>query len=135
LERLGTGEPGGTRKACGMTTRYRVGPLGAFPEGEGVRVEVGGIGIALFRRGNRVYAVGDSCPHMGASLSEGYLDGCNVVCPWHGWVFKLEDGSSIFDENACVPVFRVTVEEGEIVVEVDVPASDPIPTTPRAPES
>jgi nitrite reductase/ring-hydroxylating ferredoxin subunit len=107
--------------------RHRAGLLETLPEGEGVRIEVEGIGIALFRRGDRVHAVGDACPHMGASLSEGYLDGRNVVCPWHGWVFQLEDGSSLFDESSCIAVYRVTVENGEVVVDVDVPAPDPLP--------
>jgi nitrite reductase/ring-hydroxylating ferredoxin subunit len=118
-----------------MLQRHRVGPLTDLPEDEGVRVEVGGLMVAVFRRGGDVHAVGDSCPHMGASLSEGYLDGGTVVCPWHGWVFKLDDGSSLFDENSCVPVYRVIIEDGDVVVEVDVPAPDPIPAPPRGPGS
>jgi nitrite reductase (NADH) small subunit len=115
--------------------RHRVGPLAALPEDEGVRVAVGDLAIAVFRRGDRVHAVSDSCPHMGASLSEGYLDRGTVVCPWHGWVFRLDDGASLFDENSCVAVYRVMIEDGDVVVEVDVPAPDPIPTHPRGPGS
>lgn len=107
-----------------MTVKHRVGPLADIPENEGVRVEIGDTVVAVFRAGNRLHAVGDSCPHMGASLSEGYIDGNTVICPWHGWVFDLDSGTSPFDEDARVPVYRITVENGDVFVEVDTVALD-----------
>jgi NAD(P)H-dependent nitrite reductase small subunit len=102
-----------------MTIKHRVCSLTQIPDDEGLRVEVGGQTVALFRRGGQVFAVGDSCPHMGASLSGGYLDGQTVVCPWHGWVFSLENGRSVFDENSEIPVYPVTVENGDVYVEIE----------------
>ncbi|HET9235497.1 MAG TPA: Rieske (2Fe-2S) protein [Candidatus Eisenbacteria bacterium] len=102
-----------------MPSRHRIGTLSEIPEDEGKRVEFGGLRIAVFRRGERVYAVGDSCPHMGASLSDGYIDGRTVICPWHGWMFDLETGASPFDEDARIPVFRVRVENGDVFLEIE----------------
>lgn len=121
-----------------MTQRHRIGPLADLPEDEGFRVDLGPEGIALFRRGDRVFAVGDSCPHMGASLAEGFLDGDAVVCPWHGWVFSLKDGASPFDEEATVPVYRAVVEDGDVYVEVsEAPAPDTCsaPRNPNEPDA
>jgi len=98
--------------------RYRVAALSDLNEGEGVPVDVEGTAIALFRRGQEVTAVGDSCPHMGAALSDGYLDDETVVCPWHGWVFELETGRSTFDEESCIPVYRTVVEGDDVFVEL-----------------
>lgn len=102
-----------------MSIKHRVGHISEIPEDEGLRIEVGGHIVAVFKRGSRIFAVGDSCPHMGASLSEGYVDGNTVICPWHGWMFDLETGDSPFDEEARIPVYRINVEDGEIFVEVD----------------
>jgi nitrite reductase (NADH) small subunit/3-phenylpropionate/trans-cinnamate dioxygenase ferredoxin subunit len=112
-----------------MATRHRIGTLAELTENEGKRFQIDGHRIAVFRRGSRVHAVGDSCPHMGASLSDGYLNGCTVICPWHGWVFDLETGVSPFDEDAKIAVFRVAVENGEVFLEMD--AAGPV-TNPRA---
>ncbi len=76
------------------------------------------VALAVYRRGEHVFVVDDACPHMGASLSEGYLDGGNVVCPWHGWCFDLKSGLSPFDDEALVMVHRVSVEDGEVYVEL-----------------
>ena len=70
-----------------MIIKHRVGPLADLPTGIGFRVEVGGHAIAVFRVDDGVRAIGDSCPHLGASLSEGMVNGKIAVCPWHGWTF------------------------------------------------
>lgn len=105
-------------------------PLDSIPTEGGLRLDVGEDGIALFRRGDRIFAVGDSCTHMGASLSEGYLDGDCVVCPWHGWVFQLEDGLSVFELGEGLPVYPVRIEGDRVIVEVDTPAETGTPDAP-----
>ena len=102
-----------------MPSKHRIGALSEISEDEGRRFDVGELRIAVFRKGSRVYAVGDSCPHMGASLSDGYIDGRTVICPWHGWMFDLETGASPFDEDARVPVFRVLVENDDVFLEIE----------------
>ena len=105
-----------------MRKRQHVFPLASIPPEGGLRLEVEGLeeGIAVFRCEDRIFAVGDSCTHMGASLSEGYLDGECVVCPWHGWVFQLEDGASTFDLGEALPVYPVRIEGDQVIVEVEV---------------
>jgi nitrite reductase/ring-hydroxylating ferredoxin subunit len=46
----------------------------------------------LFNLGGRILAIEDTCPHSGASLSEGVVVGTCVACPWHGAEFDLESG-------------------------------------------
>lgn len=48
--------------------------------------------LLLARVGDEFYAADDRCPHMGARLSDGVLEGTVVVCPRHGSRFDLRDG-------------------------------------------
>ena len=52
-------------------------------------------------------------------LSEGWIEGSAVVCPWHGFDFDLATGRCHVDEDLAVPVYAVRVTSG--VVEVDLP--------------
>ena len=52
-------------------------------EGEGKTVEVAGKLIAVFCHNGQCSAIDDVCPHMGASLSGGYVENGVVTCPWH----------------------------------------------------
>jgi len=58
----------------------------------GVAVECGGAVLAVFRVGERYFALDDTCSHEYSRLSEGeVLDG-EVYCPKHGSRFDLSTG-------------------------------------------
>ena len=63
------------------------------PLGEGKVVPLGRKVVAVFRTDGQFYAIDDVCPHMGASLAGGYVEGDSVTCPWHAWRFRLTDGA------------------------------------------
>jgi nitrite reductase (NADH) small subunit/3-phenylpropionate/trans-cinnamate dioxygenase ferredoxin subunit len=48
--------------------------------------------VAVVRHGGALYAFEDTCPHQGASLAEGHVEGGYVHCPWHGWRFEIATG-------------------------------------------
>lgn len=64
--------------------------LSALPPGRGRRVCKAGLDLAVFRVGDAVYAIEDSCPHAGGSLANGKVEGKRVTCPVHGLKFNLD---------------------------------------------
>ncbi len=86
-------------------------------DGKPRRVEVDGTPVLLLRQGNRVRAIGATCPHLGGPLDEGAIAGNTVTCPWHGSVFNLEDGALIHGP-AMTPVaaYEVRVKDGRIEI-------------------
>lgn len=48
--------------------------------------------LAVYHIRKRFYAIADRCPHAGARLSAGQLDGAILTCPEHGSQFDLETG-------------------------------------------
>ena len=66
--------------------------------------------IAVFRLGDRYYAIEEMCPHRGGPLHEGRRDGEHVVCPWHYATFNIPDGKKVSGpvqrDLACYPVVR-----------------------------
>jgi len=65
---------------------------GALKEKKPKRVLVDGIAILLVKRGEEVFALTETCPHLGGPLSEGKLVGDAIRCPWHGSELALNDG-------------------------------------------
>lgn len=80
-------------------------------------VEVEGAPLLLSRRDGRVSALSNRCSHRGAPLHEGEIaEGC-VTCPWHGSVFRLDDGSVVRGPAAFPqPTYDVRVADGAIAV-------------------
>ena len=70
-----------------------VARFSALVEGEGVCVDAGGKKVALFRIGEKCYAIDEICPHRDAPLHEGRVEGLEVECPFHASWFHLETGT------------------------------------------
>ena len=102
-----------------MAEFHKVCRAGDVPEGEGKTVSVGDKLIAVFLDGGQYFAIDDCCPHMGASLSGGYVERGIVTCPWHAWRFRLSDGAWADNPRikiGCYPV-RVVGDTIQIAVE------------------
>jgi ferredoxin-thioredoxin reductase catalytic chain len=86
-------------------------------DGEARHVMVGKRDIALFRVDGEFFALSNICRHAFAPLSEGFMDGYTVMCPWHGWRYDVRDGTTDHP-NADVKVYPVVVRNGEVLVSV-----------------
>ena len=106
-----------------MTQYMAVAKLGDIPDGEGRSFPVNGKMIAIFHTAGEYSAIGDTCPHMGASLAAGYVEDGAVLCPWHAWKFCIHEGTWLDNPTGktSVPSYEVKVEGEDILVEVPQP--------------
>jgi nitrite reductase (NADH) small subunit len=86
-------------------------------EGEGKTVTLGNKLIALFFVDGNYHAIDDTCPHMGASLSGGYLENGIVTCPWHAWRFRVTDGAWADNPRIKIGCYPVRVVGDEIQIQ------------------
>ena len=118
-----------------MATPVDAGPQGAFPEGSVRRVQAGNRALVVVHRGGRLHALRDQCPHQGAALSSGrvleqacaHLESGRPVftgheavlqCPWHGWAFRLSDGSAPAIPNVRVRRYPARFVAGRLIVDL-----------------
>ena len=132
-------QPGTTK-----ITRFEVGPLSELPPGTRRIVHPsGGAGIGVFNVDSKLYAVKNTCPHMGAELCKGKLtgttrgtrtedghvamewirDGEILRCPWHHWEFDILTGRTLFPSRRRVATYEVEVSG----VNEDVPSVETYP--------
>ncbi len=84
-------------------------------EAQPTRVVVDETPVLLLRTGERTYAIHDRCSHRGCSLSQGQVEGQEVVCACHGSRFDLRDGSLRGGPaTAAQPAFQVREREGRL---------------------
>ena len=101
-----------------------------IPEGTGVAFEVNGRMVAVFNDRGQYCAIDDLCPHMGAPLSAGQLEDGIVTCTWHGWRFRVCDGTWCDNKRIKIDSFEVRVVDG--MVQVRVPPKTPPPSPPQS---
>ncbi len=112
-ERVGDRPAFRSRDADGFVD---AGPLAHFEDGRARPIYLSGDRVAVVRFGDRVAAISGVCQHQNGPLSEGrYLHGC-LTCPWHGYQYRMEDGTSPPPYTEKIPVFRVRLREGHVWV-------------------
>ncbi len=96
-----------------------VGSLDDVPL-RGARVVKTGAGcIALFRTDEaEVFATSDRCAHKGGPLAEGMVHGKKVTCPLHAWVYSLETGEALGEDQGRIETYPVKVQDGRILLDV-----------------
>lgn len=96
-----------------------VGKVTEIPEGQAKAYSVKNKTIAVFHQpGGQFLAIDDYCPHMGAPLSEGIVEDGKVHCPWHGWQFRLNDGTWVNSPKLKIGCFAVRVVGDDLQIEV-----------------
>ena len=98
---------------------HRIASLDEIKPEDPTRVVVEGVPICVVRVGDGLFAVHDTCTHADVSLSEGEIDGeeMMVECWKHGSRFSLEDGRpDTLPATKPVPVYDVAVDGDDVVV-------------------
>lgn len=72
----------------------RVCPADELADGEIRSFDIEGETFILARRGDKIYALEDTCSHDGAELRDGDLVDGQIQCARHGGRFELETGQA-----------------------------------------
>ena len=80
---------------------------------------VTGVFVLLANVDGVIYATSHLCPHAGAALNYGQLDGSEVECPLHGAVFDVTNGQVVMGPAPFgLECYPVKVEEDVVFVDL-----------------
>jgi 3-phenylpropionate/trans-cinnamate dioxygenase ferredoxin subunit len=84
-------------------------------EGQPKRVLVDGLPVCLAKVQGQIYAIGDTCTHSDAALSDGELNGFEIECWLHGAQFDIRTGQALTPPAiGAVAKFNV-IDKGDTV--------------------
>jgi len=88
-------------------------------EGETRRVRAGGLDLLVARIRGKYYAVGNTCPHRGCSLFDGWLDDHRITCGCHLSQFDIRDGRVVQGPaDRPVEAYEVNVEGNRMSLKI-----------------
>jgi nitrite reductase (NADH) small subunit len=113
----------------------RAGAIVDFPPDALTPIELSGRRVNVVRTPGGTYALGDKCPHQGASMSRAVLCGTMLAsrpgeftygmdkeivrCPWHRWEFRADTGQAIEGiSRKRMVTYPVRVEDGSLFIEL-----------------
>ena len=90
---------------------------GQLNDGMLVKGLAGDTPILLYKKGDTVCAISETCSHAGGPLSEGELHGNVVQCPWHGSRFDVCTGQVTGGPATVSQVrYETRIQNGQIEV-------------------
>ncbi len=80
---------------------------------------VGDVDLVIVRFDDNVSVMYGRCAHRGALMSDGHVDGHNLICGLHGWDYRLDTGISEYNHSETLPKFNSWIEDGKVLVDQD----------------
>lgn len=75
----------------------------------------------VVRVGDEVVAFENRCLHQASPLAAAVVRDGVLTCPMHFWRYRLPAGAYLGGEGGRLPAYPVSIEDGQVVVEVPDP--------------
>ena len=96
-----------------------VGHTQDFPPGAIHRFQHEDAAIVIINDGLTIHAFRDHCPHAGATISDGYIVDCDIVCSSHYWSYRIATGEAVRPAVALkLQRLPITVDNDMILLEL-----------------
>jgi toluene monooxygenase system ferredoxin subunit len=92
-------------------------------DGEMECFRAGDTTILLLKINGQFRAYQGHCPHQGAALAQGELEGGLLTCTAHRWQFDATNGQGVNPKSAHLKCFPVHVVERKVLIEVELERS------------
>ena len=76
--------------------------------------------LTVYALNGEFYVTDDTCTHGMASLADGYLEGEEIQCPFHGGAFNIKTGEATeFPCSDPLKTYKVSVQDKVIYIQPD----------------
>lgn len=79
---------------------------------------VNDLDLVAIRYGKEVSVLYGRCLHRGALMSDGYIEGENIICGLHGWDYRYKTGVSEYNNKEVLHKFSSWVEEKKVFIDL-----------------
>ena len=80
---------------------------------------VANVDLVIVRFDDSVSVLYGRCAHRAALMSDGHVEGDNLICGVHGWDYRVDTGISEYNNSETLPKFEAWIEDGNVLVDED----------------
>src|SRR5262245_43535054 len=102
-----------------MSARIDLCSTAEVAPGTALRIETGGLALAVYNLDGTFYVTDDACTHGPGLLSEGFVEGDIIECNFHQGKFNIRTGE-VVAPPCMVPVktYPAFAEDGRVYIEL-----------------
>lgn len=76
-----------------------------------------GTDLVIVKYGQEASVLYGRCLHRGALLSDGFIDGHNLICGLHNWDYRYDTGVSEYAPDEKLRKFKHSIKDGELFID------------------
>ncbi|MGD9328744.1 MAG: glutamate synthase-related protein, partial [Cyclobacteriaceae bacterium] len=92
--------------------------LKALHDRKPFHAQVDNLDLVVIKYDNDVSVLYGRCLHRGALLSDGYIEGENLICGLHNWDYRYDTGISAYNNEERLYKFKSYIKDGEVFVDL-----------------
>ena len=100
-----------------MKEPVKIAELAALEDKIPTHARVENVDLVIIRYGSEVSVLYGRCLHRGALLSDGKVEGHNLICGLHNWDYRIDTGVSEYANSEVLEKFTASVKEGILYVD------------------
>ncbi|MFK7754495.1 MAG: glutamate synthase-related protein [Sedimentitalea sp.] len=100
-------------------TPTKIATLSKMPDRTPTYAIVGEVDLVVVRFDDEISVFYGRCLHRGALMSDGFVEGKNLICGLHYWDYRLDSGVSEYANDEALPKFKSWTEGDDILVDAD----------------
>lgn len=78
---------------------------------------INGLDLVIIKFDGNISVLYGRCLHRGALMSDGHIEGHNLICGLHGWDYRIDTGVSEYNNKEALQKFTSKIEDGIIYVD------------------
>ncbi|WP_179338727.1 glutamate synthase-related protein [Winogradskyella ludwigii] len=78
---------------------------------------VNGLDLVIVKFDDAISVLYGRCLHRGALMSDGHVDGENLICGVHGWDYRVDSGVSEYNNKEVLHKFSTKIEGDDLFVD------------------
>jgi glutamate synthase domain-containing protein 2/nitrite reductase/ring-hydroxylating ferredoxin subunit len=82
-----------------------------------VHALVNGLDLVIVKFDEDISVLYGRCLHRGALMSDGHVDGHNLICGVHGWDYRVDSGVSEYNNKEVLHKFSTKIEGDDLMVD------------------
>ncbi|MEX0383469.1 glutamate synthase-related protein [Spiribacter sp. 1M153] len=101
------------------TDPVKVATYSELPDREPQYALVDTVDLVVTRFDDHVSVLYGRCMHRGALMSDGFVEGDNLVCGLHYWDYRVDTGVSEYNNDEALPRFTSWIDGDMVMVDAD----------------
>ena len=98
---------------------HKLCSLSSLEEKDPTHHVVNDLDLVVIRYGDTVSVLYGRCLHRGALLSDGRVEGDNLICGLHNWDYRIDTGVSEYNNSEFLHKFYAKIEGDKVYVDTD----------------